>query len=108
MSVGDEDIRAIRLAALAPVFRGHDLDELLDFAAGVKNPANARTPAAGPHDSAPDWYEYILCAALTGADAPRLVERALEAASRMGDYPRWLLLRALLPHLNHSTARSGR
>jgi hypothetical protein len=102
VSVGDEAVRAIRLVALAPVLRGHDLDELLDFAEGTKIPSLAVEKIADPHHAAADWYEHVLCAALNGPEAPRLTARALDAASHMKDYPRWLLLKASLPHVNQT------
>ncbi|MGY4281206.1 hypothetical protein ACVWXO_000426 [Bradyrhizobium sp. LM2.7] len=68
-SVGNDDVRAIRLAVLAPLFRGRELDELLDFAAGSLILPNASAPPSS--DSVPNRYAYILCAALAGPESRR-------------------------------------
>lgn len=96
VSVGDADTRAIRLTVLARLFGGQALDELLDFALGTVPLPYGKT---SPKEDAPDKYEYVLIAALSGPEAKRLVSRCLRDAPRIKEYGRWSLLNALLPHL---------
>lgn len=102
-ALGNEDLRASRFAALAPVYGKNNLDDLLDFAEGVKGISDEMTAEQRTEPDRPPpigQYERILREALSSSDARGIADRVLGTASRLGDYPRWFVLEGLLPHLN--------
>ncbi len=106
ISQGEEESRAIRLAALAGVVQGEVLDDLLNYAAGIKTYPDVDSPNISAGDSSGSGgspitrYEQIWLEALRGPDKHRIAYMALKATNKMTDYGRWLIIAAVVRDLS--------